>query len=67
MRESIGATMSALECDDPWPWRHPHIPRTWTADQALEVADFLQTLLDDIAQVYDLHALRRMRSAPAEE
>ena len=32
--------------------KHPHIPRDWTAEQALLVADWLQGLLDAIWEVY---------------
>lgn len=32
--------------------KHPHIPRTWTAREALAVAEGLQRLFDDVFEVY---------------
>lgn len=32
--------------------KHPHVPRTWTAREALAVAEGLQRLVDDVFEVY---------------
>jgi hypothetical protein len=50
------------------PWRHPHIPRTWTAEQAHEVVDFLSAIIEDIHDIYwhELRELHRLRNPPPE-
>ncbi len=47
--------------------KRTHIPRTWTDDQALQVASFLQELIDDIWQVYGYDLARVLYDAPPPE
>lgn len=46
----------------------PHIPRTWTGEQALEMADLLQCLIDDIWSAYrdEILLAYRKRNPPPE-
>lgn len=38
--------------------KHPHIPRTWTAHEAITITDLLHGLIDTICEVYhaEIHA-----------
>ncbi|MCP3986012.1 MAG: hypothetical protein GY723_16640 [bacterium] len=49
--------------------KHPHIPRTWTGDQALEVVELLQGLLDAVWDVYghELTEALARRSPPHDD
>ena len=45
--------------------KHPHIPRHWTGDHALELVELLQGLLDAIWNVYGFELAEAItRSAP---
>jgi hypothetical protein len=47
--------------------KHPEIPRDWTAEQAMAVVDWLQTLLDALWDLYgnELADHLAQRAAPS--
>lgn len=48
--------------------KHPHIPRTWSAEHALDMSELLQALLDHIWLIYgdEMTRQRQLHDPPPE-